>query len=140
MGGFSKFKTDPGLEVNGIRLEYGDGLSLTCSRAGGANKDFQRKLEEVSAPYLRAIEHKVLDAATADRLFMEAFAHTIVKSWEGVTMGDLDGSDDDEAAPCTPANIVSFFEQYPDIFTDVRTSVQEARLYRVSVDEAASGN
>jgi len=134
------FKTDPDVEQKGVWLEYGEGRRLLCARAGGANKHFQKTMERVSKPFLRAIQADALPAEDALAMLIEVFSLAIVMDWEGVTVDDLEGNDDATLVPFSPDACRKFFKALPDIFHDVRESASKAALYRSHIDKAASGN
>lgn len=136
---YQLFKTSKNLETDGIYIEYGsdeDGkpIRIKIARAGGSNKAFTKALERATRPYRKAIQSGLLDNATADRLFRDVFADTVVLGWENVK--GPDGKD----LPFSRENILKLFEDLPDLFSDLREQASNAALYREEVAEKDLGN
>lgn len=136
---YKLFKTDQNLETDGIFIEYGtddDGkpIRIKIARAGGSNKAFSKQLEKATRPYRKAIQSGMLDNATADRLYKDVFADTVVLGWENVK--GADGKD----LPFNRENVLKLFEDLPDLFADLREQASSVALFREEVAEQDLGN
>lgn len=140
MGFRDQYETDSKLEADGIVLRYGDGMEIVCARAGGANKHYQRTMEKLSEPYRRAIESKALPNEMAQDLLINVFARSVVRSWTGVTVHDVEANGDHSPLPFSVENCVKFFKALPEVFADVRESVSNARLFRAHIEEIDAKN
>ena len=144
------YKTDKHLEKEGKEFLYADGmLKIKLARAGGSNTAFNLTLAEVSKPYKRAIQADLVSEETANKLLMETFTKCVIMKWwslmeddegnevfvEGV---DLEGFE--ELQPVTAENMIKYFEEMPDIFTDVSQDAQKMSNYLLHVREEDSKN
>jgi len=135
------FKTNPNLESGeGIVLDYDNRVRIHIRRAGGSNRQYQKVLETVTAPFRRAIDTGMLSQERAEELFMEIFARAVVLRWEGVEQGDLDGSDDTAEVIFNYDNCMKLFHTLPDLFRDIQEAAGKASLFRMQVEEAATKN
>lgn len=144
---YDNFKSDPELERNGIVVDYGD-FRVTLARAGGANKAYQRTLEQMARPYRRAIDTGTFTNERANALLREVYARTVVRNWEIREVADdgtvtwkegIEGSDG-TVLPVSKENILATFDALPDLFQDLMQQAQSGALYRASLREQASGN
>ena len=150
---YESFKTDPDLEIKGVNIDYGNTL-ITIARAGGANKKFTKRLEQLTKQYRRAIQTETMDNEVALDILRHAYAETIVLRWEtrgssttdddgvetpGTMMVGIEGPDGD-ILQFNVENIAMTFKNLPDLFADVQQSANSAALYRAVVLEVDSGN
>lgn len=136
---YKQFKTDEALETDGILIEYGvteAGLPIRIkiARAGGRNTAFSKALERATRPYRKAIQTGTLDNKTADNLYKDVFAETVVLGW--VNVEDQDG----KAMEFTKENVVKLFNDLPDLFNDLREQAANVALFREEVLENDLGN
>jgi hypothetical protein len=136
---YKLFKTNENLETDGIWIEYGTtaagkAIRIKVARAGGHNSRFAKALEKATRPHRKALQVGSLDNATADRLFREVFADTVVLGWENV-----EGPDGQEL-PFSRENVLKLFSDLPDLFNDLREQANNAALYREELREADLGN
>lgn len=144
MGAYDKFRTDSSLENKGIVLDYTE-FRVTIARAGGSNKAYQRKLEELSRPYLRAIQTDTMDKDKAEDLLKQAYAEVVILGWEvkgedGYASGvELPSG---EVVEASAENILKVLREpaLGDLWADIRNQAQNASLYRASLAEARAGN
>lgn len=134
MGTYGAFGTDESLEKKGIEIDYGDAGTFLVARAGGANKKFQKMVEQKFRPYRRQVQAGTMDNDVADRLLAEVFASTVLIDWDGVT--DEQG----EEMACTAENAVKLFTDLPDLFSDLREQAQEASNFQALEVENDLGN
>jgi hypothetical protein len=138
------FQTDKALETNGIKVDYG-AFYLRLARAGGANKAYARAMDRLTKPYRRQIQTETIDPEVANRLFIEAYAESVVVGWgmKGEDGQDIEGSfplDKDTILSFSRENVVRAFEALPDLFTDAKEQASKWTLYRAEVLEKDAGN
>lgn len=136
---YKLFKTDQNLETDGIFIEYGTNsegkpIRVKIARAGGSNKAFSKALEKATRPYRKAIQSGLLDNGTADRLYKDVFADTVILGWENVE------GPDGKPLPFNRENVLKLFEDLPDLFTDLREQASNVALFREEVLEEDLGN
>lgn len=136
---YSQFKTDGSLEKEGILLEYGttaDGkpISIRIARAGGANRQYEKRMEAEVKPYRRMIQNETIENAVIQRILKKVYAETIVLGWENVQ--GPDGKD----IPFNVENCMKLFEDLPDLFRDIQEQSQRAALFRAEIREADAKN
>lgn len=136
---YKLFKTDENLETDGIFIEYGetdDGkpVRIRIARAGGKNTAFTKALEKATRPHRKAIQSGSMDNATADRLYRDVFADTVVLGWENVT------GPDGKPLEFNKENVLKLFQDLPDLFQDLREQAANAALFREAVLEEDLGN
>ena len=84
MGIYDRFKTDRDAEVNGVELDFGDGVVLRVARASHTNPKFKKIATEVMGNDLTMN----LKKGDSEELFSKmrlVYAKSIVLGWEGVT-------------------------------------------------------
>jgi hypothetical protein len=136
---FKQFATDPELEKKGILLDYGknaDGTSICIriARAGGANKQFDKRMEALTKPIRRQLQNETAEAEQIDTIFRKLWAETVVLGWENVQ--DEDG----KPIPFNVANCVALFDKLPDLFADIQEQSRKAALFRKANLEADAKN
>ena len=136
---YKLFKTDENLETDGIWLEYGqtekgEPVRIKIARAGGHNSSFSKALEKATRPYRKAIQTGMLDNKTADKLYKEVFADTVVLDWINVE------GPDGKPMEFKRENVLKLFEDLPDLFADLREQANHVALFRDEVREADLGN
>lgn len=136
---YKQFKTDEALETDGIWIEYGvtdtgQPIRIKIARAGGRNTAFSKALERATRPYRKAIQTGTLDNKTADNLYKDVFAETVVLDW--INVEDQDGQPMD----FKKENVVKLFNDLPDLFNDLREQAANVALFREEVLEGALGN
>lgn len=136
---YKQFKTDEALETDGIWIEYGtteagQPIRIKIARAGGRNTAFSKALERTTRPYRKAIQTGMLDNKTADNLYKDVFAETVVLDWINVE------GPDGQLLEFKKENVVKLFNDLPDLFNDLREQAANAALFREEVLEGALGN
>jgi hypothetical protein len=131
---YKKFRTDKKVEREGIELEYGDGAIFRIARAGGSNKGFKRRMEQVQRKYRRQIHHGLLTEDQGRKVLVEAYADTVILGWENVTDAD------DNPLDFTRENVIQVLTDLPDLFDDIREQAEDASLFRETIQEADAGN
>lgn len=136
---YKLFKTNENLETDGIWLEYGqtekgEPVRIKIARAGGHNVAFSKALEKATRPYKKAIQTGMLDNKTADKLYKEVFADTVVLDWINVE------GPDGQPMEFKRENVLKLFEDLPDLFADLREQANNVALFREEVREVDLGN
>lgn len=142
MGMYEDFKTDAAMERDGIVLDYGE-FRVTVARAGGANKQYLKLLEVKTRPHQRAIQAGLLDNERSMAILREAYAETVVRNWE-VRREDqwvqgIEGADG-TLLPFTKENVLTTFQNLPDLFQDLMEQAGRGMLFRAALREQAGGN
>jgi len=125
-----KYKTDKGLETEGIRVEYKeDGKVLAwfkCRRPGGRNDLFQKTMSKKFRENRQALQSD--DSGQLEvRLFAEIYAEAVVLDWGG----EIEGPDGEIPAACTYDNIVWLLsEEAPDLFIDLQSRLQSRKSWQ----------
>lgn len=136
---YKLFKTDENLETDGIWLEYGQNekgepIRIKIARAGGHNSAFSKALEKATRPYRKAIQTGMLDNKTADKLYKDVFADTVVLDWINVE------GPDGKPMEFKRENVLKLFKDLPDLFADLREQANHVALFRDEVRESDLGN
>jgi hypothetical protein len=104
----SLFGSNPGKETEGVVIQYGT-LRVRLARAGGANKQFAKVLEEERRPYARLITNDILPDDLARDMMYRTYAKTIVLEWSGMVYGGAE-------VPFTVDNCIKMFNEMPEFF------------------------
>jgi hypothetical protein len=142
---YKQFKTDKNLETKGVVIDYGS-FRVTIARAGGSNKKFVRVLEAKTKPFRRAIQTETMDNERASSLMAEVYAEAIILNWESkvgkIFKVGIEPPEDggDKLLPVTTKNILSTFDNLPDLFTDLQQQANQVALFREVILEDDAGN
>lgn len=136
---FRLFKTNPNLEREGVLLEYGENskgkpIGIRIARAGGANVQFQKRLDVLVKPYRRQIQTETIDSKQIEKLMRQVYAETVVLGWENVE--DENGDE----LTFSVDNCVRLFDALPDLFSDIQEQAGKAALFRAELLEAEAKN
>lgn len=136
---YQRHKTDPELEKNGVRIEYGQNskgepIFFLLARAGGANTLHDKRLEHVLKPYRRQIQTETMESAQLRTLIKQVFIETCVKG-----AGGLEDENDKPLEP-TPENISKVLFDIPDILDDLMETASKGIVFRQVVREADAKN
>lgn len=147
---FAAFETDPSVERDGIKLDYG-AFYFRVARAGGANSRFRDVLRQRMAPHKRAVATETMNDDLADKISIDVFAETVILGWgrpakdkdgkptgkdeEGVITW-RDGTDRDYSVD----SVKELFRLLPDLARDVMVQAQSAALFRSAIADIDAGN
>jgi len=134
MSTYGKFRTDPEREKAGIWVQYGPAGKFLLARAGGSNKEYAVRLEQLTRQHLKSIQHGMLDPVLADEILRQVYAEKVIRDWEGVT--DEDGN----LLPFSVANCVKLLKDLPELFRLIVEDAQGFELYRTGLLEEAVKN
>jgi hypothetical protein len=129
MGIYDRFKTDKNAEVNGVDLDFGDGVVLRVARASHTNPKFKKIASEVMGNDLTMN----LKKGDSEELFSKmrlVYAKSIVLGWEGIT--DEEGN----TLEFTVENAIKVFSDLPDFFMTVVEFASEAESFNAKKIEA----
>lgn len=137
----SMFGTDAKTEREGVWLDFGE-FRVRAARAGGANKKYQRTLEELSRPHRRAMQLDLMDNDLAMDILRQVYARSVITGWQTKVDGELvDGIEGkDGLVPVSEENILAIFRELPDLFDSVQVDASKIALYRTKLREEAEGN
>lgn len=137
-----QFKIDQSVETEGVTLEYGEGLSFRCARPGGSNKKFLRLFEELARPYRRSMDAGVMPEGVAETMMHKVYAQAVVLGWTGVTKDVISGREEDADLELefNTANCMAVFKALPELFHDIRKTLDQRALWLEKVREEEAGN
>lgn len=128
MSTYKQFKTDSGLEQDGVEFSFGDAGVFLLARAGSGNKRYVTALERVFRKYRRQLQLDVLPNEVQERALQEVYADTVVRGWEDVT------GEDELPLPFTRANCLKLFRDLPDLWRGIRDGAEMADPYKEYVE------
>jgi len=131
---YEQFKTDEAREKSGVWFDYGAAGKFLLARAGGANKAFEKKVEQLSRPHRRMIKADMLDNDQAMDLMRRAYADAVVLGWENVT------GPDGQPLLFSPANALKLFTDLPDLFSAIMEDAGRVAVFRAEIREAEAKN
>ncbi|MGD9210528.1 MAG: hypothetical protein PVI90_07120 [Desulfobacteraceae bacterium] len=144
-----QFATDKNLETKGIWVDYGD-VRIRIARAGGANKKYTKRLDQLTKPVRRAIQIGSLQEERSQIILRTVFAETVVLDWQvkigedwkkGIDPEDAGvKADGDKLLPVNFENIVKVFTMLPDLFFDLQQQAQNGMLFQEEINEEAAKN
>lgn len=131
---YKKFGTSKSAEREGITVDYGDGIKVRVARAGGSNREYIARLEQISRKHRRQIQLDILPEDVAGKITRELYADTIILGWEGVT--DREG----KPLPFNRENVIKILEDLPDLFKDIQEHAGNLSLFRDEILEGDAKN
>lgn len=137
---YKQYKTDPKIEKEGVILQYGNGTSIRVARAGGANTEYLKLLEQRLKPHRRQIQNDAMDPVLLERLIKEVFATSVVIGWEGVDLEETENGPAVPQAPFTKENCIRLFDDLPALFADIQEQSQNIALFRAEIRSADAKN
>lgn len=126
------FATSEALERDGIWIDYGT-FKVKVAYAGGANRRYNKRMEELTRPHRRAILNDAFPKESQVDLLKQAVAETVILGWEGV-------EDNGVPVPFSPAAALDLFRKYEKFFEDILQQAQSFANFREEDRAAASGN
>lgn len=158
MGLYSKMKTSPRLETEGIWLQIDDSR-IRLSRAGGKNTKFTAAAEKIAREHKRALS--LMGEEQGRKLFSRLYAEIIVLDWLTQSDdGDLD-EDGEAAADDLPKekrwkrgisgpdgsilefnidNVLKTFDDLPDLLKIIKETAEDSSLFRQELIQDVEGN
>lgn len=142
------YKTDNAKETNGVRVVVGvneftgDEMAINVSRMSKSNKIYAKAAEKKFSPHTAAIQNETIPEALAARLMKELFVEVILHGWEGFSLYELTGNDDDKLTPLeyNSDNAMKLFAELPDVYDAWEAQAKKAANFREAEREVSSGN
>jgi hypothetical protein len=108
---------------------------------GTTNKRYTKRLEEVTAPHLAAIQNETLDNELGSKILREVFVETVMLGWKNLPKSELTGVETDtDELPYTPENAIALFDALPDFYTVCEGHAKKASNFRAKAKEKAGKN
>lgn len=141
---FSDFKSNEKNEKNGVALDYGN-FRVIAARAGGANKDYEKTMEELIHPYRRAIKLDAMDDDKSLEILYTGYARAVILDWmykgeEGEWISGIEDPKTGDMVPVSEEVVIRVFKKFPDLFLDIKDAVTSIRTFRTQDDKTAVGN
>ena len=109
---YNLFDVNEDLETKGFILEMVEGdakIEFVIARAGGANKKFSKRVQQLLKPHQQAWDRGTLDENMTEKIFNRALAEHVVLGWTGIT--DRDG----EELEYSVENCMKLLTDLPDL-------------------------
>lgn len=139
---YSRYKTDPKKEIEGVEIKLDDAPNedgsiptFKIARIGGGNKLWQEVYAKAWAPYRELAEAKKVPDALSDKITREVFVDACLKSWENVPdeKGQLIENGNREG-------ILKLFEDLPEVHDVLHIKSNTRSLYLAEQTKIAAGN
>lgn len=136
---YKQFETNKDAETNGIWVQYEDGTDTApprflVRRAGGANLEYAKALEQKVKPYRRQAQAGMVPFAVLERLQREVFCATVIRDWENVQ------NREGEKIPYNYANAIRVMTDLPDLYADLQSQANNISLFKEAVVEEEAKN
>lgn len=132
MSFLSKYKTSEELEVNGVWVDFGDGVCVKIARFSNPHsKEVRSRLER---PHAQALRRGSLPDSVSEYILLKQMAEAIIVDWKGVT--DENGAE----LECTYDNKLSVLKKFKDFRDDVAFAAMERDTFKSADVEDAGKN
>lgn len=124
------FGTDKNLEAGqGLDLIYPVG-TITIHRAGGANKNYSKTLQQKMSPYRMMIENGIeLEENLSRKLLAETYVEAVIVRW-------TDAEDKEVPRDTWVQTLIDL----PDLFSHIMASAQKSANFRAATLETDAKN
>lgn len=128
------FGTDKTAEIEGIWVDYPNGVSMKIARMGGANTEYSRYLTNQLKPYKFQIDRGTLSEDKSREILLEVFARYVLKDWKGVT--------DEKGRPIeySVEAAKKVLAEYPELLNELQTLASDYRRFAREVLEETAKN
>lgn len=133
MGIYKRLRTNPEHEINGVWIDYGE-FQIRIARAGGANKNYIKCLEQISRPYRRAIQTGMLQIEKSEEITRLVLARSVVLDWKGVT------DEDDKPLEFNEDNVLKVLKDIPDLTNEIAAMAGNPDIFREHSQEDDAKN
>lgn len=138
-GLYSKFKTNPKLEKDGVPIVYGENskkqpITFVLARAGGANEEYERRMRAELKPYRRQLQTETMDDRLLKKIMKKVFVQTCIR--DALNLED----ENETALAFTEDNVIKVLDDLPDIYEDLVDTASKAAIYRETVLEEDAKN
>lgn len=135
MGLYTRYGNNKSKELEGVWIEYPDGVRLLMKRAGGLNVEYRKALTEKMEPHQRTLKlGQELADCVASGLLAQAMAETVILDWEGVTNAQ------GKPLPFTVENCVKVFTDLPEFFLQVRFDADNRAHFALDAQDEDAKN
>lgn len=131
---YSKYKTDPSKETEGVWVDFDDNIKLKLARAGGRNQQYLKSIERETKPYRRALQNGTIPVEVADNIIRKVYAETVVLDWENVT--DENG----KVLSYSKENCLKLLTDLPEFFAEIKSVAENMEMFRAAGLEADAKN
>lgn len=133
MADIGRVKTDTKKEVEGIWVDFAEGIRLLIARAG--NYKYEQLLSSLTEPHLKKIRAGLYDQEKYDKLVKRARSETILLDWENI-------EEDGQTVPYSPQKALEWFldPELKDFYNFVVMKSQDVDSYRKDVEGDSVGN
>jgi hypothetical protein len=120
----NEFKTDDGLEVDGVWVDLGDSdkTQLLIARIG--NPQFNRVLRAKMKPFRNLIQRDKLPVETQETMLTETMADTILLDWKNLK---LDGKVI-KFSKAKALELMTSLKDFRELVTEIANSMETFRL------------
>lgn len=143
---YSKYRTDPKIEVQGYKVELkdtpnDDGTFPTfyVGRMGGANKSFQEVHNKVWMPYREARQAGNVPDAIGEANNRIVFVDGVLKHWEYVPK-EVKNGEKPQPLPFTRENALALFVDLPELLFDLQAKAADRDNFLKDQTKVAAGN
>lgn len=136
---YGAFRTDPNLEQKGVWMDYGLGFRVRLARAGGANRRYEKMMEEKIKPIRRAATVGALSKKVGDQILREVFCHTVILEWEVESEKDgkttwkkgIEDPDTGEILKAEPANYLKVLAhpEIADLYDNLQADASAPNIF-----------
>lgn len=146
MSVYGKLQVDTDLENSGVVRDYGQ-YRVTIARAGGANKHYEKTLEEVGKPFEVAAATGSMDNQLAVKIMQKVYVKSVIRNWEvkdedGEWVQGLYDPRDGSVLEFSRENVerVLADQSLHDLWTDIQATATRGSLFAASIEDARAGN
>lgn len=128
------FGTDKTAEIEGIWVDYPNGVSMKIARMGGANTEYARYLTNQLKPYKFQLDRGTLSEEKSKEILLDVFARYVLKDWSGVT--------DEKGQPIeySVEAAKKVLAEYPELLNELQTLASDYRRFAQEVLEETAKN
>lgn len=127
---YSQYATNPTKESEGATVNVGHNdddnsvISFVLARMGGANKAYQKALEEATRPYRRQLQQGTLSDSVSEDILKRVFCKTIIKGWSNVR------DQFNEPLPFNSETAYKLMTELPELYFELQQHASDIALYR----------
>lgn len=127
---YSQYATNQDKESTGATIEVGVNdddnsvISFVVARMGGANKAYQKALEEATRPYRRQIQQGTLSESISEDILKRVFCKTILKGWSNVR------DQFNEVLPFNQDTAYKLMTELPELYRELSEQASDIALFR----------
>lgn len=123
---YDLFDVNEELETKGFILQLIEAtaegeisVSFVLARAGGANKKYTKRVQQLLKPHQHAFDRGKLSPAVQDKIFIRALSEHVVLGWEGIF------SREGEPREFSVENCVDLLTDIPELFSTIHKEAND---------------